>query len=489
MWQNPAMAKLLGIDVGTSGVKAVLVNENGEILGQGSASYGISSPQPLWSEQNPEDWWRGTQQALEQIGEPAPDAIGLTGQMHGSVFLDEAGEVIRPALLWNDQRTAEEVALIDETVGPDKVRAITCNPPLTGFQAPKVLWLKRHEPENFARLRQVLLPKDYIRYRLSGDFATDVSDASGTGLFDVPKRNWSKEMMEALGLSEEWFPATYESDEISAKTDGSGYFQQGVPIASGGGDQAAGAVGTGAVEPGIVSVSLGTSGVVFSAIPAADADPSGAAHVFCHTNRAWHAMGVMLSCGGALAWFRDTFHPNATFDQLGEMAQAAPVGSDGLTFLPYLTGERCPHNDPLARGSFSGLTLRHGPNEIARSVFEGVSFGILDGMKLLENLGASADRVRVSGGGAKGRFWVQMIADLFGKPCATLQVDEGPAYGAAILGGVGTGVWPDVQTACRHAVREKAEIKPSGEDYSNPYSRYADLYPALRSWNKQTSKG
>jgi xylulokinase len=471
------MPNLLGIDVGTSGCKAILIDGDGRVLRQASAEYPLSTPRPLWSEQNPEDWWSGVQSCLQEIGE-IPDAIGVTGQMHGAVFLDERDEVIRPAILWNDQRTEAECRQIDEVVGPARVRAITCNPPLTGFQAPKLLWLRNQEPENFARVRSLLLPKDYIRFKLTGEKATDVSDASGTGLFDVPHRHWSEEMMALLDLEPRMFPVCRESFVDTGST------AQGTPVIAGGGDQAAGAVGTGAVAPGVVSVSLGTSGVVFTALPSAEYDPAGAAHTFCHANGAWHAMSVMLSCGGALRWYRDTFCPGTSFDAImGEAAQA-PAGALGATFLPYLSGERSPHNDPRARGSLSGLTLSHERAHLSRAVVEGISFGLLDGFNLLSKLGARADEIRVTGGGAKSAFWVQLLSDLFGKPCSTLECDEGPGYGAAILAGVGLGHWSDVRSACRDVVRVEETRTPSGVDYAESYARFGALYPSLRKWNE-----
>lgn len=474
------MAKLLGIDVGTSGCKLLLIDETGKVLKQASAEYPLSVPQPQWSEQNPEDWWAGVQRCLEEIGE-TPDAIGVTGQMHGAVFLDAHDEVIRPAILWNDQRTVEECAEIDRVIGPDRVKAITCNPPLTGFQAPKLLWLRNHELSNYQRLRSVLLPKDYIRFKLTGKKATEVSDASGIGLFDVPNRTWATGMMAELELDPGLFPTCVESKEIT------GYTADGIPVVGGGGDQAAGAVGTGAVRPGVISVSLGTSGVVFTAIDAPNYDPRGAAHTFCHANGAWHAMGVMLSCGGALRWFRDTFYPGVGYDVISGEAAAAPLGAKGITFLPYLTGERCPHNDPHARAALAGITLGADRADIARAVFEGISCGILDGMDLLRSLGASADEVRVTSGGAKSRFWVQMLADMFGTPCVTLESDEGPAFGAAVLAGVGIGVWPDVGTACDATIRTKERIVPSGANYAKVYARYRSLYASTRAWNIESA--
>ncbi len=478
------MAKLLGIDVGTSGCKLLLVDEQGRVLKQASAEYPLEVPQPLWSQQNPEDWWSGVQKCLAELREPSPDAIGVTGQMHGAVFLDERLEVIRPAILWNDQRTLEECAQIDARVGAAAVREITRNPPLTGFQLPKLLWLQNHEPENFSRLRTVLLPKDYIRFKLTGGLATEVSDASGTGLLDVAGRRWSAEMVEILGLQEAWFPECHESDEPSGETNGQGGVTRGIPVVGGGGDQAAAAVGTGAVVPGVISVSLGTSGVVFTSIDEPNYDAAGAAHTFCHANRGWHAMGVMLSCGGALRWFRDTLGGGRSYDQLAREASGAPAGCEGLTFLPYLAGERCPHNDPLARAAFAGLTLAHGFEHAARSVFEGISFGLLDCLNLMQRLGASADEVRVTGGGARSSLWLQMLADMFGTPLKTLETDEGPAFGAALLAGVGIGLWPDVRTACSSVVRLKAEIAPRASEYAEAYARYRALYPATRAWNR-----
>ncbi len=476
------MAKLLGIDIGTSGCKVLLIDEKGKILNQASAEYPISVPQPGWTEQNPEDWWAGVQKCLKEINEPSPDAIGVTGQMHGSVFLDAQGEVIRPALLWNDQRTVAECAQIEATIGSERLKELTCNPALTGFQLPKLLWLRNHEPANFQQVRQVLLPKDYIRFKLSGTYATEVSDASGTGIFDVKNRRWSNEVADALGISLDLFPPVFESDEISAKTTSHDFLNAGIPIAGGGGDQAAAAVGTGAVEPGIISVSLGTSGVVFTAIPSNEHDPNGAAHTFCHANRGWHAMGVMLSCGGALRWYRDTLGGGRSYDEIAKSAATANPGSR-MTFMPYLTGERCPHIDPGARGGFAGFGLETTQADFDRAVFEGLSFGLLGAFNLLKGLGASATQIRVTSGGSKSDFWVQMLADCFGAPCVRLSVDEGPAMGAAILAGVGIKIWPNVQAGCKEIVKLAEEIAPSGTDYSSAFARYSDLYPAVKRWN------
>jgi xylulokinase len=474
------MAKLLGIDVGTSGAKAVLIDDSGSVLQQAFAEYPVSVPHPLWSEQAPKDWVAGVQSCIRELGENKPDAIGLTGQMHGATFLDARNEVIRPAILWNDQRTAAECEEIDRLAGRDRVREITRNPPLTGFQAPKVLWLRNHEAKNFAKLSKVLLPKDYIRFVLTGEMTTEVSDASGTGLFDVPARTWSDELMEAVGLTRSIFPSSVESFELTGETKGGDFLDEGIPVVGGGGDQAAGAVGTGAVEPGVVSISLGTSGVAFTSLDEPTYDKEGKAHTFCHANGAWHAMGVMLSCGGALRWYRDTLGGGKSYDELAIEARGVEPGSEGLTFLPYLTGERCPHNDPTARASFIGLTQGHTRAQLTRAVFEGASFGMADALQVLKNLGSNPSQVRVTGGGAKSEFWLQMLADILQVPCVTLESDEGPAFGAALLAGVGIGVWPDVQTACRKTVREKNRIEPRSDAYGRAYERYKSLYPKTR---------
>lgn len=472
-----AMARLLGIDVGTSGCKALLIDEHGTVVRQASAEYPLYTPKPLWSEQNPEDWWHGVQKCLAEIGE-TPDAIGLTGQMHGAVFLDENDEVVRPAILWNDQRTSAECHSIDLKVEPHRVRAITGNPPLTGFQLPKILWLRANEPDNYARVRSVLLPKDYIRFKMTGVKATDVSDASGTGAFDLNARDWSSELLDKVNVPASLFPPAFESSEVCART------SEGIPVVAGGGDQAAGAVGTGAVGPGIVSVSLGTSGVVFTALQRPRYDQNGAVHTFCHANRGWHAMGVMLSCGGSLRWFRDTLAPDQTYDSLTSEAATIDQGCMGLTFLPYLTGERTPHNDPTARAAWAGLTLGHSRSHMFRALLEGVTFGLLDGYDVIKQLGGDASELRVTSGGAKSRFWVQMVADVFSTPCVTLESDEGPAFGAAILAGVGAGVFASLESACQQTIRVRDRIECSGIQYDAAIEKYRSLYPSLKNWNK-----
>ena len=469
------MATLLGLDIGTTGAKATLIDESGRILKTSHSDYPLSTPRPGWAEQNPEDWWQAVRECIAEIGEK-PDAIGLTGQMHGSVFLDSQDEVVRPALLWCDQRTVEECQEIDRLCGVEFVRETTCNPPIPGFQLPKILWLRRHEPECFARTKTVLLPKDYIVMRLTGEKSTDVSDASGVGAFDVRRREWSEELIGRVGLDRSLFPDSHESTKII------GYTREGVPVVAGAGDQAAGAVGVGAVEPGIVSISLGTSGVAFGSVSAPVPDPTGSAHVFCHANGRWHAMGVMLSCGGAVRWARDTFFPGSTYDEMTRMASETVTGCDGLSFLPYLSGERCPVIDANARGTLAGLSLSHSSAHIARAIFEGATFGLIDCLAALGRLGCDAETIRVTGGGSVSQFWVQMIADVSGKTCVTMCADEGPPFGAAILAGVGIGLWPDTQVACRETVRENERFRTSGAGYSSAYERYKLLYPALKDW-------
>ncbi|MCC7231056.1 MAG: xylulokinase, partial [Fimbriimonadaceae bacterium] len=381
----------------------------------------------------------------------------------------------------NDGRSAAQCEALLRKV--PTLTDITGNLAMPGFTAPKLLWIRDNEPAVFEQARKCLLPKDYIRFKLSGVKATEVSDASGTGIFDVTGRRWSTEMMRELDVDPSLFPRCFESDEVTSHTLASPWLEKGIPIVGGGGDQAAAAVGTGAVTPGVISLSLGTSGVVFTSLEKAEFAENGAAHTFCHANRAWHAMGVMLSCGGAVRWFRDTFGAGATYDELAHEASQVPPGCEGLTFLPYLTGERTPHNDPLAKASFSGATLAHRRAHFSRAVFEGVSFGLRDGFDLLRSLGAKSDEIRVTGGGARSVFWVQMLADVLGKSCVTLECDEGPALGAAILAGIGTGVWADAKSACAAVVRLADRYQPRGQAYDSAYKKYVGLYGCLKSWN------
>lgn len=473
------MARLLGIDMGTSGAKALVIDEEGRVLGRARADYPVSTPRPSWSEQDPEDWWRGVCACATELGNGPFDAIGLTGQMHGAVFLDGEGRVLRPAILWNDQRTSAECEEINRRAGAERVRAITRNPPVTGFTAPKVLWLRNHEPETFARVRSVLLPKDYVRFRLTGVLATDVSDASGTGLLDVRSRRWSSELAEALELDPEWFPPVLESWEVSGRTSAGSPVGPGIPVVAGAGDQAAAGVGSGAVEPGTLSACLGTSGVIFSAVEALTARPRGGVQMFAHANGGWHVMGVMLNWGGAMTWFRDTFRPGVAFAEIE--AEASRSGEDDVPlFLPYLSGERCPRPAPEATGSFLGLRAGHRFAELARSVYEGVSFAMKDTYRALSAVGIAGREVRVSGGGAQSPLAVQLLADALGLPVRRLEVDEGPAYGAALLAGVGIGVWGGVGEACSRVIRLGAavECRPDAAWLSR-YDRYRSAALAL----------
>ena len=505
---------LLGIDVGTSGCKVLLVDSGGRTVAEETREYALSMPRPLWSEQNPEDWWEGVTAGIALVLATAGvDArrvagVGLTGQMHGLVLLDGSGEVLRPCILWNDQRTAKQCAEITERVGARRVLELTGNPVLTGFTAPKLLWVREHEPEVYGRIAHVLLPKDYIRYRLTGEFFGDVSDASGTSLFDVGQRCWSDEMLAALDVPRSWLAEVTESPIASARVRERGARETGLapgtPVVAGAGDQAAQAVGSGIVEEGAISVTLGTSGVVFAATNHYCTEPGGRLHAFCHAVPGkWHLMGVMLSAGGSFEWFCETMGSVAYTSYARELARSAqsneegqlpgfrdfltgpaadiPAGSEGLLFLPYLTGERTPHADPHARGAFVGLTPRHGLAHLTRAVLEGVSFGLRDSLELMRTLGVLVDQVRVSGGGAKSALWRQILADVFNTEIVTLNVTQGAAYGAALLAGVGVGVWADVATACKKVISVTGSTTPgpAAKIYEAYYPRYQALYPAL----------
>ena len=469
------MTALVGLDVGTTGVKAIAISPSGEVLARAEEEYPLSTPRPGWAEQDPEDWWRATERALAALWvEPA--GIGLSGQMHGLVALDSADRVLRPAILWNDQRTAAECAEIEERVGFDRLVALTGNRALTGFTAPKLLWLRRHEPEVYGRIARVLLPKDYVRLRLTGAHATDVADASGTLLFDVAARRWSEEVLDALELPASWLPTALESPAVSGQTRG------GVPIAAGAGDQAAGALGVGVAEPGRLSVVLGTSGVVFAAMPEFKADRQARVHAFCHAvPGAWHAMGVMLSAAGSLRWLHDVV--GGTYDELFAEAAKWPAGAEGLLFAPYLGGERTPHADPDARGAFTGLSLRHDRGALVRAVLEGVAFGLRDSLDLLSELGVAAEAGRASGGGARSELWLKIVASALGLPLERTAAEEGAAFGAALLGGVAAGVFASPQEAITECVQVRDTIEPDPawqKQYATDLERFRRLYPALR---------
>jgi xylulokinase len=477
---------LFGIDVGTSATKGLAITPDGDVLAAAEAAYPLSTPKPGWSEQDPEDWWRATETVLAALttAAGAPAGIGLSGQMHGLVALDDKDEVLRPAILWNDQRTQAECEEIEDTIGLHRLIELTGNRALTGFTAPKVLWLRNHEPDIYTRIARIALPKDYVRLRLTREHATDVSDASGMLLLDVANRVWSDEVLRALDIDPAWLPDVLESPAVSGVTAGGGAVGAGVPVAAGGGDQAAGALGVGVDRKGPVSVAVGTSGVVFAALDAFAADPEARVHAFCHAvPGAWHAMGVMLSAAGSLAWLRDAAAPEADYDQVLNEAANWPAGTEGLMFLPYLAGERTPHADPDARGAFVGLDLRHDRGALTRAVLEGVAFALKDSLDLTQELGGVPERGRVSGGGARSRLWVQIIASVLELPLEPVAVDEGAAFGAAILGGVAADVWPDVHAAVAAAVRPGPQIEPVAEwvaTYREQRERFRALYPALR---------
>jgi xylulokinase len=476
---------LVGLDVGTTGVKALALSPDGEVLATATRGYPLSTPRTGWSEQDPEDWWQAADAALAEVAAGRDVAgLGLSGQMHGLVALDAADRVIRPAILWNDQRTAAECAEIEERVGFERLVELTGNRALTGFTAPKLLWLRRHEPDAFARIARVLLPKDYVRLRLTGEWAIDVSDASGTLLLDVGRRAWSDEVLAALDLPAGWLPPLLESPQRAGEVGASHTLLQATPVAAGAGDQPAAAVGVGAVRPDVLSVVLGTSGVVLAPLPAYAHDPAGRVHAFCHAvPDAWQAMGVMLSAAGSLAWFHERLAADVPFDELVVEAERWQPGANGLVFLPYLAGERTPHADPDARGAFAGLELRHDRGALVRAVLEGVAFGLRDCLDLLRALGVEGTVARVSGGGARGELWLRIVASVLDLPLELTASEEGSAFGAALLGGVAAGVFADVDEAVARCVRVTHVVEPDPawrDAYAALLPRYRALYPALR---------
>ena len=488
------MPYLMGLDISTTGAKALIIDESGAVIAVANTPQPISQPQPLWSEQNPADWWEGIsasiRRALDDSGLSGEDidGIGLTGQMHGLVLLDAHGEVLRPAILWNDQRTQAQCDFMTERIGGDRLLELTGNPALTGFTAPKLLWARDNEPEIYAKINHVLLPKDYIRYRLSAEYATDLAGASGTSLLNVAERAWSDDVLGALEVPAEWLPPVHEGTEFTATVSGEDSdetgLDNGTPIFGGGGDQAAGAIGMGCVAPNVIGVTVGTSGVVFAPRDSYAYEPEGRLHAFCHAvPDTWHFMGVMLSAAGSLQWYKDAFAPQLDYDSLLAEAATAPAGSDGLFFLPYLTGERTPHPDPLARGAFIGMTSRHDRGHLTRAVLEGVAYGLKDSFTLIAQAGLPDKfETRISGGGAKSAIWQQIIADVLGAPLVNINTTEGGAFGAAILAAVGAGVYQDASSACKAMIQtgEQVQVGEDSEIYAERYAIYQSLYPTLK---------
>ncbi len=499
------MGFYLGIDVGTSGTKTLAIDSTGAIVAQATAFYPCHHPRPLWSEQDPEDWWKATVTTVRQVMRKAKlkpedvQAIGLSGQMHGAVFLDKNDRVLRRAILWNDQRTGPQCDEIEAALGGRKklIREVA-NPALSGFTAPKILWLRRHEPRRYEKVRKVLLPKDEIRRRLTGEYATEVSDASGTLLLDVAKRRWSKKVLSALEIDPSWMPTCYESEEVTGTLSASAAKTLGLSTAcrvvGGAGDCAAGAIGGGIVRRGVVSTSIGTSGVVFAHSDEVKVDPAGRVHTFCHAVRGkWHLMGVNLSSGGSLQWFRNTLCQadvkrakrlkRDVYELLGEEATETPPGAEGLFFLPYLSGERTPHADPDARGSFVGLTLAHGRGHLVRAVMEGVVYAMRDSFEIFDELNLPIRQIRTSGGGSRSPLWRQMEADIFGRPVVTINSEEGPAMGVALLAAVGDGAFKNIEEACQATIRvvERTSPKKAARTYyDRAFPVYRGLYRSLR---------
>jgi xylulokinase len=493
---------VLGVDVGTGGTRAVILDVHGRILGSATEEHEpFASPQIGWAEQSPEDWWRAcgiaVRKALagaalrgDQIG-----CVGFSGQMHGAVMLDAADQVVRPALIWCDVRTEKQCQELTEKIGADALIRLTCNPALPNFTLTKFLWVRENEPENWKRVRSVMLPKDYVRFRLTGERATDMADASGTLMLDVANRRWSREVLQAAGIEESLLPKLFESPEICGKVSAAAAaatgLQPGTPVVAGAGDQAAGAVGMGVVTPGAVSVTIGTSGVVFAATDRPLLDPKGRLHTFCHAVPGrWHVMGVTQAAGLSLRWLRDRFGAGGNengrdpYDRLTAEAAAVPPGSDGLLWAPYLMGERTPHLDPNTRAALIGLTASHTRGHVVRAILEGVAFSLRDSFTLFAEMGVPVRNIRLGGGGARSALWRQIEADVYGRKVEILAAEEGAAYGAAILAGVGAGVWTSVDAACLEVVKVAQEVtpKPAGvEQMNKSYAAYRRMYPAIAS--------
>lgn len=502
----------MGIDIRTTSTRAIIINECGKLIASSNYTYPLITPQPGWAEQNPDDWWKATilsvNDAIDKSKLSPKDisSIGLSGQMHGSVFLDKDGNVLRPAILWCDQRTQKQCDEIYEIFGFENFIKLSYNKALPGFTSPKILWLRENESSNYKKIHKILLPKDYIRYMLSGIFATEVSDASGTILLDIKKRNWSEEILKGLKINKSFLPDVYESHEVSSKVSRKAsellVLLKGTPIVGGGGDQAAGAIGSGIVNPGLISDSLGTSGVVFSYSDNPVYDRQGRLHSFCHAvPDKWHLMGVTLSAAGSLKWYDDTFGPSGelrvkypemkNYKLLDIQAQNVSPGSDGLIFLPYLSGERTPYADPYARGVFFGISYIHNQDHFVRSILEGVAFSQLDCLSLMKDAGIKSEKIILFGGGAKSKIWRQIVTDIFNTNIVTLNIEEGPAFGAALLAGVGCGIYKSVQEAVNKTIIEIDETNPNADNvarYKKLYEIYVSLYKDLKNDFEKLSK-
>lgn len=504
------MGYFIGIDIGTSSTKSLLIDGHGNILAEASTSYDVLTPKPLWTEQNPDDWWKATVKTVRAVVKQARvkadsvKAIGLSGQMHGSVFLDKKCNVIRPALLWNDQRTAAQCEEITNRAGGrEELIRMVANPALTGFTAPKILWLRAHEPKNFARLAHVLLPKDEIRRRLTGEFATDVSDASGMLLLNVVQRTWSTELLGKLELDPQLLAPVYESEEITGSLLPAVAKQLGLStecqVVAGAGDCAAGAVGNGIVRKGLLTASLGTSGVMFIHSDEPQYDAAGRLHTFCHAVRGkWHMMGVTLSAAGSLQWFMENVCKELRakrgldpYQVLNAEAEKVEAGSNGLLFLPYLAGERTPHADPNARGAFVGLTTSHERGHMARAVMEGVAMSLRESLEIIKQLGVPVREMRVSGGGAKSALWKQIIADVMNQSACTMSAEQGPAFGVALLAATGCGEFKNIEEACKATIETTAKTTPQRANvkiYQRSFNIYRSLYGSLKEAFKEIAR-
>jgi xylulokinase len=481
------------MDVGTGGTRAVLVDENGQLVASASSEHQpFRTPHPGWAEQDPEDWWRAAQESIRLVLAAVPgvkvDALALTGQMHGAVMLDQDGNVLRPSLIWCDVRTEPQCEWLHKQIGRERLIELTANPALPNFTLTKLLWVKEHEPEIFAKIAHILCPKDYVRFRLTGTYAMDVQEASGTLLLDVAHRRWSKEVAKIAGIPESWLPQLFESPEICAKiSDEAAHFtglKAGTPVAAGAGDQGAGAVGMGILEPGSVSATIGTSGVVFAATAEPTKDPLGRLHTFCHAVPGrWHVMGVTQAAGLSLRWLRETLAPDQSYDDLTAAAAKIPPGSDGLLWAPYLFGERTPHLDPTATAAFVGITSTTTRAHFTRAVLEGVAYSLKDTFTLFSELGIPVKGVRLGGGGARGPLWREIQANVYGYACERLTAEEGGAFGAALLAGVGAKHWPDLEAACAAGITVAETIQPNpkvAERYAEGYAGFRRVYPALK---------